>query len=194
MDAKGILNQGLRLLGSYSVNSIAPAGTPLERHCAEGYPQWRDSELIRRRWVFNRATVTLTVTGSAPDATAMHPYAFDLPSDCLAPVRQKGDTWVQKRGRKIYHSDTTLDFEYKARVVETDFDTLFNDTLACRIAFEMCEWVTQSNVKKSDALELYRKSIAVAAANNALIIGAEDSVHETEGQDEWLNARYGYGL
>lgn len=193
MDAHGILNQGVRLLGSYNINSINPPSTPLERQCAGGYPQWRDSELTRRRWVFSRRFATLTVQGSAPNAIASHPLAFDLPADCLAPVRKRGDQWIQQ-GRKIYTACSVLELEYKARIVETDFDVLFNDVLACRVAYELCEWVTQSNVKKADCVQFYKDAVKIAAANNALIIGAEDSVHEVDSQDEWVNARYGYGV
>jgi hypothetical protein len=193
MDAIGIINQGLRKLGSFSVNSITPASSPIERKCAEGYSQWRKSELTKRRWVFNWFPATLSVQGSAPHATSERPFAFDLPADCLALIRKRGDTWRQ-HGRKIYAAQSTLQIEYKGDVPDTDLDPLFIDTLACRVAEEMCEWVTQSNVKKSDAVQMYKETIRIAAANNALIIGSEDSFNELDSQDEWMSARAGVGL
>lgn len=193
MDAKGISNQGLGLLGSYSVNSIAPAVTPLEKRIAGNYNQWKTSELTKRRWVFNNYTKTLTVSGSAPHATVERPNAFDLPNDCLAPIRKKTDTWIQ-RGKKLYTWDTVLYIEYKADVAEELFDVLFNDVLAFRIAFENVEWVTQSNVKKADVGSMYKDAIRTAAANNSLIIGAEDDANEDDSKDSWLAARYGVGI
>lgn len=193
MDAKGIINLGLRGLGSFQVNSIAPANTPLERQCANGYAQWRDSELTRNRWVFNRYVKTLTVSGSAPNATATLPNAFDLPSDCLAIVRKKRDTWVQM-GNKLYSAETTLDIEYKASVAESLMPVLFIEVLAKRIQLEMCEWVTQSNVKPDSALRMYNKAVKDASTNNAFIIGPEDEANAPDESDEWLNARYGVGL
>lgn len=193
MDAKGIINLGIGRLGSYKVNSIAPASTPLERECAANYAQWRDSELTRNRWVFNRYSKTLTVSGSAPNATDALPIAFDLPNDCLSVVRKRGDKWVQM-GNKLYTNLDTLTIEYKATVAESEMPPLFIEVLAKRIQLEMCEWVTNSNVKADSALRMYNKAVKDAATNNAFIIGAEDETNELDEDDTWLSARFGAGI
>jgi hypothetical protein len=194
MDAKTIINLGLGMLGSYSVNSIAPAVTPLEKKMAIRYPQFRDSELTKNRWVFARLYATLTLSVPVPSmATAERPNAFAKPNDCLRPIRSKGAKW-EVRGGYIYTSDSALTIEYIARIVEADFDPLFVDMLAARIAMDMCEDVTQSNIKKGDARTAYREAKQSAKAANALIIGSDDDMTEPDDDDSWIQARRGVGL
>lgn len=192
MDAKTQLNLGLNLLGSYSVNSIAPATTPLEKKCATFYTQWRDSELTKNRWVFARGYAVLSEGGGAFE-TAERPYSFALPSDCLRPLREKSVTWEQ-RGRYLYNATATLTLNYLMRVVEANFDPLFVDVLAARIAVEMCESVTQSNLKKADARAGYKDALKIAKAANAVIIGMGDDADESDEDDEWIAGRRGVGL
>jgi hypothetical protein len=53
MDAKLICNLGLGKLGTQSrVANLDPPVSGVEKHCAQGYPTWRDSELRKHRWVF----------------------------------------------------------------------------------------------------------------------------------------------
>lgn len=194
MDAKSIINLGLGKLGSYSVNSIAPAVTPLEKKVAAGYPQWRDSEITKNRWVFARLYAVLTAGGaSATMGTSDRPNGFAKPNDALRVLREKGAKWEQ-RGAYLYTYDSTLTIPYVARVVEAEFDPLFVDTLAARVAVEMCEGVTQSNLKKQDAQAQYTQTIRVARAANAITLGSDDSMTELDDDDDWLTARRGYGV
>lgn len=192
MDAKTVINLGLNKLGSYAVNSIAPAVTPLEKKCALYYPQWRDEELTKNRWVFARGYAVLVEGGGAHE-TAERPYSFALPSDSLRPLRELGVTWEQ-RGKYLYNSTNTLTLNYVMRVVEADFDPLFVGVLAARIAEELCEYVTQSNLKKADATQKYKDAIKIAKAANALVIGFDDKLEEPDEDDEWLQGRRGVGI
>lgn len=194
MDAKSIINLGLSPLGAYNVSTITPPVTPLEKKCADQYPQWRDSRLTANRWVFARNYEVLTLGAPSPSmATAERPHAFALPNNCLRPIREKSAKWEQ-RGKHLYHNAATLTIEFIARVVEADFDPLFVDTLAAWITYRMCEYVTQSNIKKADAKSDYEDTIKVARAANALIIGNDEQIGEADDDDDWISARRGAGL
>jgi hypothetical protein len=193
VDDKGVINLGLGLLGAYSVTSIDPPVTPIEKRMAQFYPHWRKSELTRRRWVFNRKYKVLTISPDAPMETADRPYGYLLPNDYLAAVRDKTTRW-QVRGRYVYNSNDEMVLEYKADIPTTEFDPLFVDVLAARIAYENCEWVTQSNMKKADAERYYKDMLRLASANNALIIGSEDDMTDLDDDDTWIMSRAGYGL
>ncbi len=187
MDAKAIINLGLSKISSSRVVNISPPSSPLERHCAEGYPQWRDSELTKRRWVFARAFKLLDEN---PGQTPAPPYekVYDLPSDCLRPIRDKYSTWIVV-GRFI-HSMGPLTLEYTRRAPESEFDPLFVDALAARSADECAEFVTQSNSKVATTQQRYDDAIKRAGIGNALIIGSEDARHADE-LDAWELARAG---
>lgn len=183
-----ILNLGLSKIASSRVNRIDPATTPLERFMAVNYPHWRRTELTKRRWAFAmEANYTLTLNETLTGVSK--PYKYVLPIDCLRPIRTKTTEWVQ-RGRYIYSSYSTLKIDYIKNVPESDDDPLFDEVLACRIAFESAEYVTQSSTKKEAAREDYKEALAVAASANAFTIGPED-IQADDNDFSWVQGRLG---
>jgi hypothetical protein len=191
MDAKLICNLGLGKVGTTSrVANLDPPVSAVEKHCAQGYPVWRDSELRKNRWVFSRTFKQLTQANTP--TTAERPYAYSLPNDYIFAVRYKTDTW-QMRGKYIHTAKKTFFLEYHARVLEPNFDPLFVDVLSCRVAMESMEFATQSRAKLADAVKLYEAAVQIASNRNAFIIDPEDLGVEDE-NDEWVLAREGRGL
>jgi hypothetical protein len=190
MDAKAVINLGLAELGA-TVSNIDPPVSTLEKHVASGYPQWKKSELTKRRWVFANkfATLNRNLVHAVP---ADYPYAFDLPGDQLRLIRAKGSKWIRS-GDVILHTSDTLAIEYTADVPEHKCDALFIDALALRVAMASVEKVTQSNVKASVLERRYKDAIREAGVQNALIIGPENDELADE-DDTWHTARYGYGV
>lgn len=183
-----IINLGLSKIAGNRVSRIDPARTPLEAYMAVNYPHWKRVELSKRRWVFalvDDALLTLNATLSEVD----RPYKFALPIDCLYPVRTKSTEWVQ-RGRYIYSGYSTLKISYIRNAPESEFDPLFNEVLACKIAFESCEYVTQSNTKKDAARADYDEAVKIAGSANAFVIGSED-INTDDADYDWVAARHG---
>lgn len=169
-----IVNIGLLKIGSSSITRLDPAVTPLEKHVVAGYDHWKRTELGKRRWVFaTEFNYALAKTGTVSGAE--RPYIYELPTDCLRPVRDKTTEWVQRRGRTIHSAYDGLKIDYIANVDETEFDAMFVEVLACRVAQECVEFVTQSNTKKADTAALYKNAVDDAARNNAFVIGYEDN-------------------
>lgn len=189
-DTKRIINLGLGKIGSTQITTYENPRSPIERFVSEGYPHWRDDELTSRRWVFAMERVKLTQSGPKLD-DAFEPlvYQFALPEDMMQPVRQKRSEW-EVRGKKLYASADTVWLEYVARKDEQMFTPAFREVLACRIALECAEFVTQSNTKKADALTLYNQAVTKAGRLNAFIIGSDD-VETPDDLSEWTAARWG---
>lgn len=174
-----IINRGLNKIGSSSVSRIDPPSTSLERYVSDNYPYWKATELTKRRWVF--ATEQDVLLPRVQSATSDPPLQrtdgknnkFALPEDCLRPVREKYTEWLQSR-RHLYSEHEALRISYVVDVDESEFDPLFGEVLACRVAYECCEYVTQSNTKKADAMNAYDSAVADAGRVNAFIRGPED--------------------
>lgn len=184
-----IVNLGQLKIGASRINSITPAQTTNEKIVAEQYTQWRDSELSKKRWVF--ATTLVLLTQSAPNVNPNDPcrYVYDLPADCLKPLRDEHSTW-KVRGKQLYSYGSTQVLEYIASKTEDAFVPLFVDVLAARCALELVEPQTQSNDKWQKAQSVYNQAVKDAAAANAYIIGSEDQRLEDE-HSEWVMARQG---
>lgn len=186
---KEICNQGLGKIGSSRVNNLTPPVSAIEVKCAGEYPQWKSSELTRRRWVFATTTIRLdalptTVTSYLDNRT----YKFDKPGDILRPIRRKNTSWVQ-RGQFFYNTINTLDLEYIRLVPDNELtDALFVDVLAARVGWECAELVTQSPARKRDAYAYYKNCLDEAGRSNAFILDED----ETGGDDNaytWDTAR-----
>ena len=193
MEAKQIINLGLGHLGAYVVTSLEPANTPIEKRMSLHYSHWRDSELQRGRWHFATRIEPLTAAPSVPSATTSQPYGYILPGDMLSPIRHKRSRW-SIRGNNLYSPYATETLEYKARVPEHFFHPMFIDVLAARIAYENAEWVTQSNIKKGDAYNLYKDARKYAVAENALQIGPEEDTADLDEHDTWIQGRAGWNI
>lgn len=182
-----IINLGLSKIASSRVSRIDPPVSPLERFEAEGYEHWKRSELTKRRWVFaTEDDYTLTRTETLENVD--RPYKFQLPVECLRPIRQRRTEWKQRR-RYIYSAYDTLRISMIMNVDEVEFDPLFVEVLACRIALESVEYVTQSNTKKADAEALYRAAVDEAARANAFVIGPED-IAEDDSDFPFITSRF----
>lgn len=182
-----IANLGLGKLGQSRIENLSPARTALERHVAGGYDQWKRSEIGKRRWVF--ATEDNVQLGKVQsDVYGDKPFKYELPPDCLRPIRASRSEWKQ-RGRYVFSGYDNLRISLLMNADETEFDPLFVDVLACRVAVECAEYVTQSNTKKAEAATAYSDAVDEAGKANAFVIGPE-----YYGQDDdafpFLTARY----
>ena len=187
--AKEIINQGLGKIGSTRVNNLTPPISAIEVKCAGEYPQWKASELTKRRWVF--ATELTRLTALATQVAVPldgRPYQFNVPGDMLRPLRGKGATWIQ-RGQFLYSAQDTIDLEYIRNAADAELtEPLFVDVLASRCAFECAELVTQSPARKRDAFALLTGAIEAAGRANAFVLDE----HETSGDNAaytWDTAR-----
>ena len=166
-----ICNLALQKLGEAPITSLDES-TPIARQCAAAYEPMRDRELRAHPWSFALKRVTLAADLTAPD---FGPTAsFTLPADFLRlhpdhEYEEESDWTVE--GRKLLSSRAgdALTLRYIYRVEDTtEFDPLFVDALAARIAWQLCEIVTQSNTKKADARADYQSVIREARAVNAI--------------------------
>lgn len=182
-----IINLGLAKLGASRVKRIDPPSTALEVEASEGYLHWKQTELAKRRWTF--ATVHRGALAQVSDAEE-GPYKlkYQLPATCMYPIRESHSEWL-KRGRYLFSNVEALKIDYVELVEEVDFDPLFVEVLASRIALEMAEYVTQSNTKKETAAQQYANAVKAAGKMNAFSIGPEDY---TAGDEDYsfITARY----
>ena len=187
--AKHIINLGLGKIGSTQISTYDAPKSSIEKFVADGYPHWRDTELEKRRWVFATEVEQLTLGAQLGDEFGPNVNVYDLPNNLLRPIRQSRSTWTV-RGRKLYSDNAEQFIEYIARRDEQDFPPSFVEVLACRVAVECCEFITQSNTKKADAHSLYKDALLDAGRQNAFILGNEDTTTPDE-LSEWTASRWG---
>jgi hypothetical protein len=182
-----IINLGLAKIASSRVVRIDPPKSSLEIHMATGYAHWKRTELTKRRWVFATED-DMPLTRVPFSVATTRPFKYAIPTECLRPVRMKYSEWKQS-GRFIYSAEPNLSITMIMNKDENEFDPLFVEVLACRIALESVEYVTQSNTKKADVMELYQIAVRDAAQANAYVRGSDD-VTSNDDVYPYLTARH----
>lgn len=183
-----ICNLALQKLGASRITAMSDASKNA-RAVDACYEALRDKELRAAKWKFSITRATLAPSATAPDFT--YAYAFVLPTDCLRPLfpARLGLDWKVENHNGdpaiLTNDGDTLEIRYIAKVTDpTKFDALFVDALACKIAWHICEEITQSKSKKDDLREEYILAMREARRLNALEIG-----QQKQPVDEWLAAR-----
>lgn len=173
-----IINIGLSKIGASSISDITPPRNSLERFNSENYEHWKRSELAKRRWVFALEEAYALPLIEVVEGVE-RPFKYELPAKCLRPVRERHTEWKQRK-RYILSAQPGLRITFIENVKEPDFDAMFVEVLAARIAMENVEYNTQSNTKFSAAKAMYDEAVATAGQMNAFVIGPEDIQDEDE--------------
>lgn len=183
-----VANLALQKLGAGEIVSM-DEDTRERRAITRCYSMLRDRELRAHNWNFSIKRKILAPSSVAP--LFEFAKAFPLPADCLRPLPPARDVdWTIEyhEGSKhiLTNEGTVIYLRYVSRVTdETQFDPLFADMLACKIAWHCCEELTQSNQKKADIEREYKDAKAEAKRTNAF-----EQATPQEPEPPWLTARY----
>lgn len=183
-----VANLALQKLGAAEIVSM-DEDTRERRAISRCYTMLRDRELRAHNWNFSIKRKILAPSSVAP--LFEFAKAFPLPSDCLRPLPPSRDVdWTIEyhEGSKhiLTNEGTVIYLRYVSRITdETQFDPLFADMLACKIAWHCCEEITQSNQKKADIEKEYKDAKAEAKRMNAF-----EQATPQEPEPPWLTARY----
>lgn len=183
-----VANLALQKLGAQEIVSM-DEDTRERRAITRCYTMLRDRELRAHNWNFSIRRAVLAPSTVAP--LFEFAKAFPLPADCLRPLPPSRDVdWTIEyhEGSKhiLTNEGAVIYLRYVSRVTdETQFDPLFADMLACKIAWHCCEEITQSNQKKADIEREYDKAKADAKRINAF-----EQATPQEPEPPWLTARY----
>lgn len=180
-----ICNRALSRIGASRITSITDAVKPAKA-CNSAYNIVRDEVIRAHPW-----NCTVTRASLAPlstDPAYEYSYQYQLPSDCLRllEVDNNGYDFVVE-GRKILTDyGTALNIKYQKQ--ETDpqqYDSLLVSVISARLAWEICEELTQSRTKTADKRDEYQQILMAAK-----MVDAQEQSPSTFEEDDWINVRY----
>lgn len=177
-----IANRALSKLGEARIISLND-DTKNAREIKSAFDIVRDAELRAHRWHFTKRRITIPALSTAP--AFGWDYQYQLPSDFLQviqvgyydPIVDMSDyrtsgtrEWeIEADAVLLSNFEAPLPLRYVARVEDTTrYDATFIEVLACRLAIEVCEALTQSNTKKQSAAEDYKQAMSVAIRSNSI--------------------------
>lgn len=176
-----ICNQALVKVGAARITALTD-DTKQARALNAIYAVKRDAELSANPWTFAIKRAQIPASSTAP--AFGWSYAYPLPSDYLALVEVGEDfTYYDSDSGALFSIETDsngslailtdqttpLNVRYVYRVTNTGlFTSLFVEALACRLAAEVCEELTQSASKKEALWAEYKRSLREARRLNAI--------------------------
>lgn len=183
-----IANRALQLIGAKRIVSLSEDSRNA-RAANAAFEPVKKAELRKHPWGFAVKRAQLAASTTAPLFTRAN--SFPLPADFIRLLPPDPETnfndldWTIE-GRNIITNDgAPLDVRYIYDVTDpNEFDMLFREALAAKLAEQLCEEITQSNAKKAEATMAYREAIAEAKRANAI-----EKVAEKPPEDEWVTCR-----
>lgn len=179
-----ICNRALQKIGADRIVAL-DQDSRNARACNSAYSVVRDAELRAHPWSFAIKRDSLAADVAVPSGEDFD-RQFTLPTDCLR-VLMPADLYLDWtiEGRKILTNDAApVYLRYISRVEDpSQFDVLFIEALASRLAHELCEQITQSNSKKESARQDYKDAIREARRVNAI-----EKIADEAPEDPWIAA------
>lgn len=180
-----ICNRALSRIGASRITSITDAVKPAKA-CNSAYNLVRDEVLREHPW-----NCTITRQALAPlstDPVYEYDNQYQLPSDCLRLLEvQNNDYDYVIEGRAILTDyGSTLNIKYQKREEDPQqYDSLLVSVIAARLAWEICEELTQSRTKTMDKRDEYKQILAAAK-----MVDAQEQSPSTFDEDDWITVRY----
>lgn len=171
-----IVNQALTKLGAARITSMDD-NTNSARVMSAIYDIKRDAELAACPWTF--AIKRASIPASTTEPAFGWAYSYPLPSDFLSLVQvgedytfyetDTGALFEVEGGAILTDESSPLDIRYVYRVTNPGlYPALFVEALACRLAAEACEQLTQNLSKREAAWAEHKQAIRQARRTNAI--------------------------
>jgi hypothetical protein len=199
-----ICNRGLQKLGAKRITSLTD-GSVNARACLTAYAILRDAELRKHRWSFAIQRFQLAASPTAPLFGRQAEYP--LPAGFLKLLDPDPDwnytgtfsgnatDWngagnaddLIIEGRSILTNMTApLNVRLVMQIIDPNLmDPLFRESIAAKLAEELCEELTQSNQKKESARTDYKEAISAAKKANAIELPPQQAPTDT-----WITTRF----
>lgn len=181
-----ICNKALDKLGHGPITSLDD-GTKAANLCNRNWEMVRDEVLREHPWNF---AIKRTVLAASTEAPAWgFSNKFTLPADNLRviEVRDMSTGDYQVEDGAILADEEALYIRYIYKVADPNrYDTHFVDCVSDRLAYELCEALTQKSTNERQFfLTVYQESLVAAKRTD----GQENPPQQFE-EDDWISVRY----
>ena len=191
--AVDIANSALNNIGASTINSLTEDSVAA-RIVNQRYVFVRDAVFRSHPWNCLVRRASLAQNSTAP--TWGYAYAYNLPTDpyCLRVLRlEKLDLDYKVEGRTIVSDEQTMKIKFIARVTDpNEYDTLLVESIAARLAADICYGITNSNALVANMVALYESKL-----KEARFVDATEGMPGVEGADlgvvqadTFINSRY----
>lgn len=192
-----IANQALLKLGELPTSNTALDSRKAADTIDTLWDMQRDVTLQSALWCFATKRARIAVNGETP--LSEWSYQYTLPNDYIrihtissngnfSDTLSYGKQYVREGRQILTNYSSPIYIKYVYRITDTSaYDPIFCEALACKLAFEACESITQSNTKKDELSKQFDKTIAEAHRIDSVEIPTDELP-----EDRWVLSRVSY--
>ena len=153
-------------------------------------------DVVLRAHLWNFAVRQASLTSADPAPTFIYTHSFPLPADFLRLDPSQMEPWsvrenYQLQGRRLLLASTPgpILIRYVARIEEVgDWDALFVEAFACRLAYQIADRITGDMNRKGECWRSY--TLAMSEAKG---VDGRENPPEPPVDSSWVTARYDGG-
>ena len=169
-----LCNRALQMIGAGRIQTLTDPGSAAARACNSIYTEIRDEVLAVHEWQFAKARKTLTKLSGAPSFPEGL-YAYQLPVDCLRPLRLANEMTVgievewEPEGDQLYCSlESDVQLHYIKQVTNPSlFSPMFKSSLATRLSSDLAMILKKDAALQKSQLDIYYKLLPSQASTDA---------------------------
>jgi hypothetical protein len=189
-----ICNSALNMLGANNITALSE-DSKNARLLNQRYESVRDSVFRSHTWNCLIKRVELAADSDTP--THEYSYQYTLPADCIRVLKVGGhhngsssdlDSGQKFKieGRKLLTDETTIYLIYIFKNTDpNEYDTLLIETIAARLASELCYAITASTSLAGQMYELYNQKL-----REARFVDATEGTADNIDSSSFINSRY----
>lgn len=189
-----ICNSALNMLGANNITALTE-DSKNARLLNQRYESVRDSVFRSHTWNCLIKRVELAADSDTP--THEYSYQYTLPADCIRVLKVGGhhngsssdlDSGQKFKieGRKLLTDETTIYLIYIFKNTDpNEYDTLLIETIAARLASELCYAITASTSLAGQMYELYNQKL-----REARFVDATEGTADNIDSSSFINSRY----
>lgn len=189
-----ICNSSLNMLGANNITALTE-DSKNARLLNQRYESVRDSVFRSHTWNCLIKRVELAADSDTP--THEYSYQYTLPADCIRVLKVGGhhngsssdlDSGQKFKieGRKLLTDETTIYLIYIFKNTDpNEYDTLLIETIAARLASELCYAITASTSLAGQMYELYNQKL-----REARFVDATEGTADNIDSSSFINSRY----
>jgi len=183
MDKTGIANLALSNLGEARIQSLTEDSSRA-RACSARIDGV--IETILRMHVWNSALERQQLVSGETPIFGWN-YSYQLPADCIKVVEVSPISRYQVEKKNILSNEKTLNLLYVGNPTDiNNLDSLLAETIAMKLALEICETLTSKQGLKQELMQKYVISLQEARAANS-----HDKTPEHRERSSYLDAKRG---
>jgi len=195
-----LFNTAIARLGGdqLSLNISPKEQNTLGRICENLFPHVLDMALSSHAWAFATRRKVLShpaLQGNDTIANPSYPFVFELPTDCVKPMRMEGNAGVNRTPAYVIEGSTLRSvvphavLVYVSRIMDPmQWPPLFADALAWGMAGELASAINNDSAKQHWCYQNYQIALSGAIAQDQTDQNPRRKI------SEWGAARFGAGV